>query len=39
MEKLIGGFEIGLLLWQLFLVALFVAVIYFIYKLYKKIMQ
>lgn len=39
MEKLTTDFSIGLLLWQTFLVVLFAAIVYFLVKLYKKIMR
>lgn len=37
MEKTINDFSIGLVLWQLFIILLIIAVVYFVIKLYKKI--
>jgi len=39
MEKLINDFEIGLFLWQLFLLILFGFILYFFYRLLKKIIK
>ena len=38
MEKMINDFSFGLFLWQTFVLVLLVAILYFIVKLYKKVM-
>jgi len=39
MEKLINDFSLGLFLWQTFLFILISAIIYFTFKLHKKVMR
>ncbi|SHG65750.1 hypothetical protein SAMN05443549_105254 [Flavobacterium fluvii] len=39
MEKLINDFSISLFLWQTFLFVSLIVVVYFIVKLYKKVMR
>ena len=38
MEKLINDFSFSLFLWQTFIFVLLCAIIYFLVKLYKKVM-
>jgi len=39
MEKLINDFSVSLFLWQIFLFVLLIVAVYFIVKLYKKVMR
>ena len=38
MEKMINDFSFSLFLWQTFVLVLLVAIVYFLVKLYKKVM-
>lgn len=36
-DKLVDQFEIGLFLWQIFIVVIIIALIYLLYKVLKKV--
>ncbi len=39
MEKTINDLSIGLFLWQLFVLVLLITIVYFVVKLYKKVVK
>ncbi len=39
MEKIVNDFSIGLFLWQLFVLVLLITIVYFVVKLYKKVVK
>jgi len=39
MEKVMNDFSVGLFLWQLVMVALLIVIVFFLFKLFKKIMK
>jgi hypothetical protein len=39
MENIVNDFSISLFLWQLFVLVLLITIVYFVIKLYKKVVK